>query len=338
MYNYQGQRIYFCYFLFRYNGRHHAQQFLPAKRGRFGLKVYKLAPSSGPMAGYTSAFKVYMGKNLDRPPVKDASFQAVFGLMNSLGLFDLGHTVYTDSWYTSPTLFHYMQSRRTNAVGTVRTNRKFMPADMPVFKKKKDNASQLECRRTPTGMLALSYMDNRQVNLLSTIHRGDEWKQLKPNHKGEPRSKPLAVYDYNQGMGGVDLSDQMASHYHTPRKCMKWYHNLFFHLVDTALVNAFLVYRCRGGPQRQLGFRKELINQLLLVPMPRPPRTPTPQDAVDLPLAPAGHHLMATPNGKYRRCRRCKQRSDRRKESRFQCMECDVGLCPGKCFYEYHQA
>ena len=295
------------------------------------------------MAGYTSAFKVYMGKDLNRPPTKDASFQAVYQLMNGLDLFDKGHTVYTDSWYTSPNLFHYLMSRRTNAVGTVRTNRKFMPADMPVFRKRKDKEPQLECRKTPTGILALSYMDNRQVNLLSTVHRGDEWKQLKPNHKGEPRSKPLAVTDYNQGMGGVDLSDQMASHYQTPRKCMKWYHNLFFHLVDTALVNAFLVYRCLDGPKRQLEFRKELINQLLLVPMPRPTRTPPTQrrraGAATPPLlpAPAGHHLMETPNGKYRRCRRCKRRSDRRKESRFQCMECDVGLCPGKCFHEYHQ-
>ena len=305
------------------------------------------------MAGYTSAFKVYMGKDLDRPKAKDQSFQVVFNLMNNLDLFDLGHTVYTDSWYTSPTLFHYMQSRRTNAVGTVRTNRKFMPGDLPVFKQRKDKVCQLECRRTPTGMLARSYIDNRQVNLLSTIHKGHEMKELPPNFKGEPRSKPLAVYDYNQGMGGVDLSDQMASHYHTPRKCIKWYQNLFFHLVDTALVNAYLVYRCLGGPERQLGFRQELINQLLLVPNPRPTRTPPPQRqrrdtppqrrragaaTLPLPLAPAGHHLLETPNGKYRRCRWCKLRNDRRKESRFQCMECDVGLCPGKCFYEYHQA
>ena len=90
------------------------------------------------MAGYTSAFKVYLGKDVNRPESMRASFAAVVDLMGSLRLFDKGHTVCTDSWYSSPTLFHYLQGRKTNAVGTVRLNRKFMPADLPVFKKKKD--------------------------------------------------------------------------------------------------------------------------------------------------------------------------------------------------------
>ena len=194
---YISRTTYFCYFLFRYKGRHQAIQFLPAKRRRFGLKVYKLCPSSGPVAGYTSAFKVYLGKDVNSPESVSASFQAVTDLMNSLSLFDKGHTVYTDSWYTSPTLFHYLQGRKTNAVGTVRLNRKFMPADLPVFRKKKDEG-KLEIRKSPTGMLALAWMDRRQVSLLSTIHKGRKMVELPPNFRGEARTKPLAVYDYNQ--------------------------------------------------------------------------------------------------------------------------------------------
>ena len=81
--------------------------------------------------------------------------KAVVDLMDSLHLFIKGHTVYTDSWYRSPTLFHYLQSRKTNAVGTVRLNRKFMPADLPVFKPKKDKR-KFKVRKLATGMDALA--------------------------------------------------------------------------------------------------------------------------------------------------------------------------------------
>ena len=312
--------------LFRYKGRHHAIQYCPAKRGRFGLKVYKLSSSSGPMAGYTSAFKVYMGQDRSDIP---ASMKAVIDLMDAASLFDKGYICYTDNWYSSPTLFHHLQGRRTYAVGTVRPTRKWMPRPQLQVRRKGDVA----IRSSPTGQLALAWMDKKQVNMLSTFHRGRETVTLPPNHRGEERIKPLVVHDYNRGMKGVDLSDQMASSYETPRKCKKWYHNLFFHLVDMALVNAHLVYQHIGGRKAQLDFRLELVDQYLKNPLPpRPQRRATP-----LPRpVPVGHHLVSIPN--YRRCKQCKITQNKRKEIRYACSECDVGLCPGDCFNSYHQA
>ena len=113
--------------LWRYKGRHHAIQYIPSKRARWGLKVYKLCASIGPSAGFTSAFKVYMGKDRSEVP---ASLKAVTHLMDAAGLNNQGYTMYTDGWYTSPTLFHVLQHRRTNAVGTVRLYRKWLPKDL----------------------------------------------------------------------------------------------------------------------------------------------------------------------------------------------------------------
>ncbi|MEL7521723.1 MAG: transposase, partial [Cyanobacteria bacterium J06553_1] len=278
--------------LFRYKGRHHAIQFCPAKRARFGLKVYKLCASSGPMSGYTSAFKVYMGQDRSEVP---ASMKAVIDLMDAASLFDKGYTVYTDNWYSSPTLFHYLQGRRTNAVGTVRTTRKHMPADLKV-----ETKGEVVVRSSKTGQCAVAWKDKKQVTLLSTIHRGGEKVTLPPNYRGEERTKPLVVHNYNQFMNGVDLSDQLASFYHTPRKCKKWYHNLYFHLVDTALVNAHLVYQQNGGRMAPLDFRLALVEEYLVTPLPPRPqrrgRSSTPRRAP----VPEGHHLVSTRN--YRRC------------------------------------
>ncbi|XP_037787732.1 piggyBac transposable element-derived protein 4-like [Penaeus monodon] len=49
--------------LWAFKGRHHALQYNPSKRAQRGLKVYKLCSSDGPEAGYTAAFKIYMGQD-----------------------------------------------------------------------------------------------------------------------------------------------------------------------------------------------------------------------------------------------------------------------------------
>ena len=304
--------------LWRYRGRHHAVQYNPSKRARFGLKAYKLCASDGPTAGYTSAFKVYMGQDRSEMP---ASQKAVIDLMNAAELFDHGYELYTDNWYSSPTLFHYCQGRKTNVVGTVRTTRKFMPENLTVRKK-----GDVEVRSSRTGQLALAWMDKKQVTMLSTIHKGSEMVSLPPNHRGEVRQKPLVVVDYNKGMKGVDLSDQMATSYASRRKCRKWYHNLFFRLVDTAVVNACLVHRVLGGSLNHLEFREQLVDNLLT--LHRQHRRPRPASLEE------GHRLV--PCARRRRCQQCSKRK-RRKEPKWGCSQCNVGLCPGECFDQYHQ-
>jgi len=59
-------------------GRHQALQFVPNKRARRGIKVYKLCSSLGPEAGYTTAFRIYMGKDRGDVP---ASMKAVIDLL-----------------------------------------------------------------------------------------------------------------------------------------------------------------------------------------------------------------------------------------------------------------
>lgn len=43
-------------------------------------------------------------------------------------------------------------------------------------------------------------------------------------------------------MGGVDLLDQSICPYKSSRKSVKWYIKLYFHLIDIAVFNSFVVY------------------------------------------------------------------------------------------------
>ena len=117
--------------LFHYRGRHNAVHFIPSKRARFGLKAFKLCQSDGEAGGYTVSMKLVMGDDPKHPP---AFTRIPLELLDSAGLSYLGYEMYTDNWYTSPTLFHQLQARKTGAVGTVKTTRRFMPRDLNVTK------------------------------------------------------------------------------------------------------------------------------------------------------------------------------------------------------------
>ncbi|XP_047488440.1 piggyBac transposable element-derived protein 4-like isoform X2 [Penaeus chinensis] len=125
------------------NGRHQALQYVPNKRACRGLKVYKLCSSDGPEAGYTTAFGIYMGKDRRELPT---SMKVLIDLMEKGSLMDKGYQVHTDNWFSSPKLFHYLQARKTSAVGTVQTNRKYMPTDLQVKGTRKDRLQQHEHR------------------------------------------------------------------------------------------------------------------------------------------------------------------------------------------------
>ena len=44
-------------------------------------------------------------------------------------------------------------------------------------------------------------------------------------------------------MKGVDLSNQLISYYELNRKTIKQWKKIFFHLLDIAIVNSFIIYK-----------------------------------------------------------------------------------------------
>lgn len=55
--------------------------------------------------------------------------------------------------------------------------------------------------------------------------------------------RPEIVKQYNNGMGGVDLLDQLIAYYRIFMRSNKWPLRLIFHFVDFAVVQSWLEYK-----------------------------------------------------------------------------------------------
>ncbi|CAB0010887.1 unnamed protein product, partial [Nesidiocoris tenuis] len=92
------------------------------------------------------------------------------------------------------------------------------------------------------------WRDNRCVYLLSTICGINPSTAVKrfDRSKGEYGnvSCPAIVKVYNKHMGGVDLMDSHLGRHHIRIKTRKnWYRRLFYHLLDMAIINSWIIHR-----------------------------------------------------------------------------------------------
>ena len=97
-----------------------------------------------------------------------------------------------------------------------------------------------------TVCLIQQWKDNKPV---TTIHSANEFGMVERKVKLNDRwdkvevRRPKAIDTYNQYMNGVDRSDQILAKNNTLRKCMRWWKTLFFHLIDIAVVNSFILFQ-----------------------------------------------------------------------------------------------
>lgn len=229
-----------------FRGRIYFRQYIPNKRHRYGIKLFKLCISGG----YTWAFKVYTGKEkIDGVSVSE---KVVMELME--GVLDSGRTLYTDNWYTSVSLSKSLIDRKTHLVGTMRANRKGNPQDVVKAKLKK---GEVIAKQNEEKTVVLKWKDKRDVMMLSTKHDDTSATCMR---KGKEIVKPQVVVDYNKGKSYIDLSDQMAAYAPFLRRTTKWYKRLLFHLITaTTIVNSLHLFQKINNKKMNINKFKEAV-------------------------------------------------------------------------------
>lgn len=149
--------------LLRFKGRLSFKQCNLNKRARFGIKLYKTSES---VTGYVYNCAIYTRKDESNSKPKNAIGVSAETAKKMLGdLAKLGRFLYIDNWYTSPLLFKQLVDEKSNACGTVRMNRKYLPK----FNTTQRKVGDMNVLHTPKLCLIL-WKDKKVVSLRKTSH------------------------------------------------------------------------------------------------------------------------------------------------------------------------
>ena len=232
-----------------FKGRSSLKQYLPKKPHKWGYKVFVLSGNSG----FAYDLEVYTGRQdnvlLDGEKDCGASGNVVIRLSRSVPN-NVGHKLFFDNYFCSPELQVSLAHRGIHCLGTVRSNRLpncALMSDTELKKKGRGAHAEKIAKVDDVTLSAVRWFDNRAVTFLSTFAGaqpvGETRRFSRVTHSQQQVACPHVVRVYNAHMGGVDLLDSLIGLYRTHLRSKKWYHKIFYHMMDMVVVNSWLLYR-----------------------------------------------------------------------------------------------
>ncbi|XP_031696929.1 piggyBac transposable element-derived protein 4-like [Anarrhichthys ocellatus] len=320
------------------------KQYMKDKPTKWGYKLFVLADSS---IGYTWNFFVYAGKS-ESNTGHGLSYSAVMDLL-PFPLLGRGYSLYTDNFYTSPALFIDLSKKYMGCCGTIRRHVTGFPQTQTNDLPKKAERGDMRWIRSGK-LLFVKWMDSREVAMCSTMHQAYSGqtvgRKLKEAGEWQKKSIPVpdSIVDYNRSMGGVDLSDALIGFYSVRHKTMKWYKTFFYHFVDIAVVNSYLLHKelfklrqdsTQRKPFTHKTFREQLAKEMLEFAQGSAVTTPPPSPSTTcMPM------MYDSEETRVRRlCKRCHEAGMTKVKTSIYCRRCDVPLCfnsKKNCFQLWH--
>ncbi|KAI8427970.1 hypothetical protein MSG28_002284 [Choristoneura fumiferana] len=241
--------------LLQWKGWLEINQFISNKAAAVGIKTYEICESQ---TGYLWRFVVHARKrSVTAVPDSDPLQAFIPNLVLTLvqGLENKGHTLWMDNFYNSPALARKLKSLGFDCVGTLRTNRRFVPTMLADVTRAKMHPGEI-IGLTSGDVDLLVWRNNNRVAMISTYH-GNATAEIKGI------TKPAVVHDYNYMMGGVDKKDQMLAAFPIERKRTKvWYKKLFRRLLNVSVLNAYVICK-HSKPISHRSFRMSLVQSML---------------------------------------------------------------------------
>ena len=165
-----------------------------------GYKILSLCESD---YTYTFMFCSRVTKsNIDPIPNVNKISSEIYHLVKQLSQ-KYAFNIYMDNFFSSITLFHFLREKGIGACGTVRTN----TAKFPIILKKEKEKKNLEWDHligvVKEDVLALLWIDNGPVMMLTTIHVIDgensriERERRKPRETSTNSNKLKSVFGSN---------------------------------------------------------------------------------------------------------------------------------------------
>lgn len=350
----------------------HLRQYMPAKPHKWGMKLFVICDSYG----YSYGFELYSGASSNLTPQGAPDLGAAANVVSRLSQIipnHQNHIIYFDNFYTTLPLMVYLYSRGIYSLGTLRVNRIGnckLPTDKEVANKPRGYSTEFVGSSYGVDLSTTLWKDNKCVRLASTYvgvlpFKTDDMthgtsKAVRFDRASKQRIEvncPTIIHEYNAHMGGVDLMDGLLGRYHIRMKTTKWTSRFFYHLMDLAMINGYLLHkRLNRNPKESYIklpiFRKQVAAILCEYEasdskkksVGRPRSTGTSESSkrkTYLPLADVrfdgyGHFPEWLDRFGKRQCKLpgCKS------ETQCACSKCKINLCCSvakNCFYEFHK-
>ncbi|XP_022093326.1 piggyBac transposable element-derived protein 4-like [Acanthaster planci] len=312
--------------LVAFRGRCSFRQYMPKKPAKYGLTFWASVDST---SHYLHNIQPYTGKRSDRVECHLGA-QVVKELAKPL--FGTGRNITANSFFISNDLANYLYTKNMTLVGTIKGNRREVPLEMRkgTIQNRATKSSQFLFSDTST---LVSYVPKPRKNilLLSSMHHDTE---THPTSK-----KPDILIYYNATKAGVHTLDQMCSVYNCARITRRWPMAVFYHLLNCAAINSFIIYlqmnpNLQGEQKTRHNFIHQvvraLVNPQVMMRLAQPQRLPknvlrameVTGFVVQYPtMAPAKPHELPP----QRRCASCPR--GRRRRTRRLCSECNRFSC-----------
>ena len=196
--------------------------------------------------------------------------------------------------------------------------------------------------QTTGELLALKWMDKREVHMITTLHEPAMVETEKSDRAtGRKIKKPLCIVKYNENMRAVDQVDIQISFSECLRKTVKWYKKLFFHLFDITVQNTYAMFKMNNERNVELlEFRLQLARELIEEYGSKRPQMiadhqPTTHYASLLVITSLLFQEIMFKDAVSSVVIHSSEKK-KRSDTRFYCPDCDVPLCNPNCFKVYH--
>ena len=336
--------------MIKFKGRSGLKQYLPMKPIKMGYKWWCLADQRG----YIKKFQIYQGKDKEL----NSKFTG-YGLGEKVVLelteqdWGKGKIVYFDNFFSSVALLEKLKTENTYACGTIRSYRKGLAGNMIADSQMKRGDSD---HRFSNLIGYWKWKDNKVVHLVSNFHGNESATVLRKEKNGSKSAITcaVAVKYYNSYMGGVDTADRLRALYCIDRKSPKWWHRLFWGLLDIAFVNSYVIHGLIMKQTTVKDFRRSVTQGLMTMKdVSQKRKTSTDNTAKagpskrrkseystikDVRLGNRGIHWPTFVENRGR-CEVCSLKKIQSKPH-SKCSHCNVFLCVNEkknCFAEYHE-
>jgi hypothetical protein len=224
-----------------FKGRSTMKQYMPQKPTKRGYKLWCLCDS---VNGLLYKVIVYTGASSGSGE-GGLGAKVVRSLVEPLN--GKGHHIYYDNFFSSVSLAKEQCARGNYAISTTRTNRKGWPESLKDVKSIEKSMARGDTRTeiVDGSVQCVIWKDKKGIPILNCIADPSHATTVARKNKDGSRVSvpcPQSVKLYNMYMGGVDLFDARRKTYSTSRKSKKWWFRLFYFLLDTAMVNSYIIH------------------------------------------------------------------------------------------------